>query len=58
MLSLFLLKISQKGICLSPGWIKERIEVSSGLDVVMAAGELGGGEGAGNWAAREGSQGR
>ena len=55
---MFLLKISQKGICLSPGWIKERIEVSSGLDVVMAAGELGGGEGAGNWAAREGSQGR
>lgn len=31
----------KKGVCLHPGWLKERMEVSSGLGVVMAAGELG-----------------
>lgn len=45
---LLLLKRGRKGICLYPGCLKVRTEVSFGLDVVVAAGELGRGR-EGRW---------
>lgn len=37
MLSLSLFKKGRRGICLQPGWLKERIEVSFGLGKVIVA---------------------
>ena len=37
---MFLFKNGKRRICLHPGWLKERIEVSFGLEEVIVAGEV------------------